>query len=49
MDRQVTVVIGDTTHKTVVGDGLTEKPPAALVALLDFLTELQRRHQGEKK
>ena len=49
MDRQVTVVIGDTTHKTVVGDGLTEKPPAALAALVNYLGELVRSHRAEKK
>ena len=49
MDRHLTVVIGEATHKTVVGDGLKEKPPAPVAALLDYLGELGRRHQNDGK
>jgi len=49
MDRHLTVVIGEATHTTVVGDGLKEKPPAPVAALLDYLGELGRRHQNDGK
>ena len=44
MSRRVTVVIGQATYMTVVGDAPKEKPPAPVVALLDYLGELGRRH-----
>jgi hypothetical protein len=40
----LTVTIGETTHRTVVGDPPPAKAPAALVALMRHVRELRQKH-----